>query len=281
MSERGNVLLRVLSLGAGVQSTTLALMAAQGEISPMPDCAIFADTQSEPKAVYEHLSWLMSPNVLPFPVHVETLGNLGIEILKATRGESKRGSHARPPFFVRNPDGSKGQVRRQCTGDYKIDVIERKVRQLLGLRYRQRWPKEPVVEQWIGISRDEAHRAKPSDRAAIERRYPLLELGMRRSDCLRWMARHGYPEPVKSACTFCPFHDNKQWRWLRDNDPQGWKTAIELDAAIRQGLRPNSLGGELFVHNSLTPLNEVDLSTDAERGQGDLFANECEGLCGV
>ena len=89
MSERGNVLLRALSLGAGVQSTTLALMAAQGEISPMPDCAIFADTQSEPKAVYEHLSWLMSPNVLPFPVHVETLGNLGIEILKATRGESK------------------------------------------------------------------------------------------------------------------------------------------------------------------------------------------------
>lgn len=30
--------LRVLSLGAGVQSTTLALMAAHGEIGPMPDC---------------------------------------------------------------------------------------------------------------------------------------------------------------------------------------------------------------------------------------------------
>ncbi len=32
--------LRALSLGAGVQSTTLALMAAHGEIGPMPDCAI-------------------------------------------------------------------------------------------------------------------------------------------------------------------------------------------------------------------------------------------------
>lgn len=44
--------LRALSLGAGVQSTTMALMAAHGEIQPMPDCAIFADTGWEPKAVY-------------------------------------------------------------------------------------------------------------------------------------------------------------------------------------------------------------------------------------
>ena len=59
--------LRVLSLGAGVQSTTLALMAAHGEIDPMPDCAIFADTGWEPSAMQGHLAWLMSGNVLPFP----------------------------------------------------------------------------------------------------------------------------------------------------------------------------------------------------------------------
>ncbi len=37
-----------LSLGAGVQSSTLALMYASGELSPMPAGAIFADTQAEP-----------------------------------------------------------------------------------------------------------------------------------------------------------------------------------------------------------------------------------------
>lgn len=47
---------------------TLALMAAHGEIGPIPDCAIFADTGWEPQAVYDYLAWLMSPNVLPFPV---------------------------------------------------------------------------------------------------------------------------------------------------------------------------------------------------------------------
>lgn len=66
--------LRVISLGAGVQSTTMALMAAHGEIGPMPDAAIFADTGDEPEAVYAHLRWLTSPNVLPFPVKIATHG---------------------------------------------------------------------------------------------------------------------------------------------------------------------------------------------------------------
>lgn len=38
--------IHVISLGAGVQSSTMALMAANGEITPMPKCAIFADTQA-------------------------------------------------------------------------------------------------------------------------------------------------------------------------------------------------------------------------------------------
>lgn len=67
-------MLRVLSLGAGVQSTTMALMAAHGEIGPMPDCAIFSDTGWEPKAVYDHLEWLEQQ--LPFPVHRVERGNI-------------------------------------------------------------------------------------------------------------------------------------------------------------------------------------------------------------
>lgn len=78
--------LRTVSLGAGVQSTTLALMAAHGEIGPMPDCAIFADTGWEPKAVYEHLEWFMSPNVLPFPVHIVSDGNIRDDLLAAGNG---------------------------------------------------------------------------------------------------------------------------------------------------------------------------------------------------
>ena len=63
-------MLEVISAGIGVQSTTMMLMAAHGEIEPMPDLAIFADTKGESAATYEHLEWLRSGNVLPFPLEV-------------------------------------------------------------------------------------------------------------------------------------------------------------------------------------------------------------------
>src|SRR3546814_5919853 len=91
----------------------MALMAAHGEIGPMPDCAIFADTQAEPRAVYEHLDWL--ENNIPFPVYRVTEGSLENQLLYATK------KNGRPPAFVRNPDGTGGMLNRQCTGDFKID----------------------------------------------------------------------------------------------------------------------------------------------------------------
>ena len=79
-------MLEVISLGAGVQSTTMALMAAHGEIEPMPDYAVFTDTGAEPTAVYKHLEWLRSPNVLPFPVEVMQFSKLGEDIRKTATG---------------------------------------------------------------------------------------------------------------------------------------------------------------------------------------------------
>ena len=40
------------------------------------------------------------------------------------------------------------------------------------------------VQQWIGISPDEVHRMRQVHVSYIRLVYPLLELGMRRSDCL-------------------------------------------------------------------------------------------------
>ena len=96
-AEPSPLRLRALSLGAGVQSTTLALMAAHGEIGPMPDCAIFADTGWEPQAVYDHLAWLMSPNVLPFPVHIVSDGNIREQLIGAGQGNRS----ASIPAFAR------------------------------------------------------------------------------------------------------------------------------------------------------------------------------------
>lgn len=301
--ELSPIRLRVHSLGAGVQSTTLALLAAHGEVGPMPDCAIFADTGWEPAAVYDHLDWLMSGSVLPFPVHVVSAGNIREQLIAA--GEGRRWASvpaftrtvtpagADVPIFDEDDDGelieivrrqtatatvSIGMIRRQCTTEFKIVPIRRKVRELAGLT-RKRSPAVPAVEQWIGISTDEIIRAKPSFEPWQVKRFPLIEKRMSRQDCLAWLRRHGYPIPPKSACIGCPFHDNARWRYMRDHDPEAWGDAVEADRALRSGVR--GIRGEVFLHRSCVPLDQADLSTAADHGQLDLWPNECEGMCGL
>lgn len=302
-TEPSPLRLRALSLGAGVQSTTLALMAAHGEIGPMPDCAIFADTGWEPRAVYDHLAWLMSPNVLPFPVHIVSAGNIREQLIAAGQGnrwasipafaKTVTPAGADVPVFDENDEGelievatrrttsetvSIGMIRRQCTTDYKIVPIRRKVRELADLT-RKRSPSFPVVECWIGISTDEIVRAKPSFEAWQIKRFPLIEKRMSRRDCLAWLRRYDYPDAPKSSCIGCPFHSNAMWRSMRERDAAAWEDAVEVDRSLRTGLR--SIRGEVYLHRSCVPLEDVDLSTATDRGQLDLWPNECEGMCGV
>lgn len=225
-----------------------------------------------------HLAWPMLDNVLPFKVHIVSVGNIRDNLMAAASGRR----WASIPAFSRTVDRrgnvSIGMIRRQCTGDYKIDPVRRKVRELAGLT-RRRSPKVAIVEQWIGISTDEIVRMKPSFESWRVNRWPLVERRMSRHDCLVWMARHGYPLSPKSACIGCPYHDDARWRRMRDEDPQAWADAVEVDHAIRHGLR--GIRGEVYLHRSATPLEEADLSTLADHGQLDLWPNECEGMCGV
>jgi hypothetical protein len=256
--------LRVLSLGAGVQSTTLALMAARGEIEP-PDCAVFADTGWEPAAVYTHLAKL--EQALPFPVHHVSRGNLRDDIMQAAVGEAAGRGRPMPPYFIRNADGSKGILHRQCTRDYKVQPIKAWLRP----------HKAQGIEQWLGISTDEAHRMRMSEDKWIELRYPLVEREMSRSDCIAWLARAGWVAP-KSSCIGCPYHSNEQWQTLTVDE---MADAVGLDRAIQAGREHMGIDGTPFLHASLRPLDEVDFSTWAERGQRDLFGEDCSGTCGV
>jgi hypothetical protein len=257
--------LRVLSLGAGVQSSTLALMSARGDLPPL-DAAIFADTQSEPAATYRHLEWLEAQ--LPFPVHRVTIGSLRHDITVQAK-DGSTGRFLAVPFH--NSAGGFG--KRQCTRHYKIDPVQRRLREMLGLKRRQHAPKVAAVELWVGISTDEIHRLKAARKPFIHNRHPLIEARMSRRDCLAYLAERQLPQPPKSACTFCPYHSNATWR---DMAPEDFADACEVDRLIRdRGTR-----GRQFIHRTLQPLAEVDFTGDDDP-QGQFgFANECEGMCG-
>ena len=267
--------LRVISLGAGVQSSVLALMAAKGEIGPMPDCAIFADTQWEPKEVYTHLDWLETQ--LPFPVHRVTAGNIRADHVAGVNTTGQRFTGM--PMFT--PTG--GMIRRQCTSEYKIHPVTKKLRELLGLKYRQRAPKVPTIELWMGISTDEIQRMKQAHHKWLQHRWPLMEEGMSRRDCLAWFNRDFPDKPLeRSACVGCPFNSNAEWRRIRDTRPDDWEDAVEFDRLVRKQSSDNSIKEDVFLHRSCVPLDEVDLSTAADKGQQEFgFLEECDGMCGI
>jgi len=262
--------LKILSLGAGVQSSTMALMADAGEFGDKPDAAIFADTGWEPKPVLDHLNYLKT--ILSYPVHIVKKGNIQDDILKALAPGGNQFASA--PFYTINAEGKKGMGRRQCTREYKITPIAKKIREIFGLKPRQRFPKDKFVEVWVGISTDEAMRMKPSRFWWQKNKWPLIEKNMSRADCLKWYEGKGFKIPVKSACIGCPFHDDKFWIEMRDQRPKEFASAVEFDKKMRM----HNPKIKNFVHRQCVPLDEVKFKED---DQIDLFNNECEGMCGV
>lgn len=265
-----NPKLRVLSLGAGVQSTTLALMAARGEIGPMPDCAIFADTRAEKASVYAHLDWLET--VLPFPViRVSRAGlSLGDLMLAVASGERSEKGASIIPYFV----GSGGMIPKQCSKEFKTRVVSKEVRRQLGIGDGKRGPKEPIVEMWLGISQDEMQRMKFNEKKWIHNRWPLIEARMNRRACIQWMEERQYPKAPRSACWFCPFLSKAERRDMRDNEPEDHAKAVTFDLAVRSA-HPDGA----YLVRDCVPLGEANLDAPEEYGFG--FDNECEGMCGV
>jgi len=266
--------IRVLSLGAGVQSTTLLYMMIAGEVEPA-DHVIFADTGWEPKAVYEHLDRLrVLIEEAGMEFHLVSKGNIRNDFFDGT-------SHfASMPLHIRNGEGKKAMARRQCTSEYKLTPIKKKTREIAGLVPRARSTKN-LVTMIIGISWDESQRMKDPFFPWITNEYPLVDRRLTRQDCIDWSLANGYERPPRSACVGCPFKNAEEWRYLK-TQPEEWADAVEFDEALRShhivGKRFN---GEAYLHSSMKPLTEVDLRTETEMGIITLFDQECEGMCGL
>ena len=186
--------MKVISLGLGVQSTALYMMSSLGRI-PRADYAIFADLGAESDKTYEVLEYLKdwSKYNNGIPIEITKEKNLLKDILNQTNSTGQK--FASIPAFSE----SGGMVRRQCTSEYKIQPVVKKIRELHKLKFRQRMPK---TEVWLGISMDEIQRMKISQLPRIDYYYPLIEERMSRGDCYRFFKEKNFPIPDKSSCIF-------------------------------------------------------------------------------
>lgn len=244
--------LRAFSYGGGVQSTAALVLAARGEI----DFPLFIFANVGEKA--EH------PDSLDYvrDVAVPYAEKHGIELVTVhatykgepvdlyDRVESGVGDSTSvhiPVFQSRTGAPS----TRRCTYDHKIRPIYRE------LRKRGASRTSPAVVG-LGISLDEIHRARRNSSPDMfqEHEYPLIDLGMRRSECLSLIADEGLPEPGKSSCWFCPFHSRTTWQRLMRERPDLFDKAAELEERMNES---RDLAGEdrVWLTRNRVPLREA------------------------
>lgn len=254
---------RALSLGAGVQSTVLALLLSRDDEQlrelgyPRPDVTIFADTGWEPNYVYRHLDWLEGE--LSYPLIRVSAGDLRENLPRARTASGHR--FVDVPLFTVNPDGKKGMLRRQCTNHYKVTPITRRTRELAGGQRGRRFPKDKRVEMWLGISTDEVLRMKPSREHWIDHRWPLVDLGMSRQDCRDWFEGE-YPKRhlPRSACVICPYRSDAHWLELKQAEPESYAEAVEFDRWLRRRTTNavrRVIRGRPYLHSARRPLDTI------------------------
>lgn len=275
--------LTTISYGAGTQSSVMMLMAARGDITPMPDAAIWADTGNEPEAVYDMVTWMQGQ--VPFPLIAVSARRPIIKAL--AEGTNVYGNPIGSPLPMHTLDasGHKGMNARMCTSSWKLRPITSVLRNLLGVDPGRRVPAGTEVESWLGISLDEVQRMKPSQDRWKQNRWPLIEVRMSRHDCLRWWQENSpanAPPLPRSACVICPYRSTREWLNVARTDPIKVIEAVLAEASYQGTQRARGIEIGQFLHPRRIPLQQA-IAADYEgaEAQPSMFDAECEGMCGV
>ena len=278
---------RFLSLGAGVQSSTLALMIEKGQV-PMVKAGIFADTGAEPEAVYKWFDWLKTQ--VSYPMYKVKIGDLYWHTLWFLNNMPLIDDGLSIPFFTKeNTKLGVGMMRRRCTYNYKILPVTMKIRNLLGVKKHKKINKktnERGIDLLLGISYDELLRMKQNKNKYFNNIYPLVDLKMSRQNCIDWMKKNYNKIPPRSSCIFCPYHSNKEWLRIKENK-NDWDKLIKFDKGLRDnkdwwghGKRNTRNKNNLYLHRSCKPLEEIDFKNTNDNQSN--FVESCEeGYCGI
>jgi len=258
--------MRILSLGAGIQSTALLCLHEKGIVQA--DTAIFADTGNESDSTYRHLEYLKEKSGLKI-ITVQK-GNIVSDLKYHCTDENSKNWNSIPPFWIRDKRGD-GKLNQQCSEFYKRKAIKDWIRKEVGVKEK--------TEILIGISTDEIIRVKPPKEKYLRHVYPLIELRFNRKMCAELLRTSGWNIPEKSGCKICPFL-GKRLKTLSVTEQD--ELSI-LDELLRPGIKSDKKNRQYFLSSRRIPIRQI---LETERKQPKLFdlddeeENSCDsGIC--
>lgn len=225
----------VWSSGGGIQSTAIAVLIWQGKL-PKPDYSIMIDTGYESARTINYIHRVAQPKLAEVGVNFEL-----IDASKYTNVNIMADGHCNIPAFRKNEDGTVSKFSTHCNGTWKQQVMKR-------------WLRERGVERcedWVGISTDESRRAgKQTGLKWIENRYPLIDLGLSRTDCVNLIKDAGWEMPLRTSCVMCPLRTKYEWLKLRVDCPEDFDRACVIEKRIQDE------DPRIFLNPSCVPLSE-------------------------
>jgi len=230
--------IRILSMGAGVQTTCLLLMNPKRY-----DYVIFADTGDEKPETYDYIEKYLKPFCIENNVKWITVRKAKFDSLMDYCIKKKL-------IPTRN--------FRWCTDKFKIRPIRNFIKSLKLA--------EPVIQD-IGISLDESHRAnfaKYGDTFTLFE-YPLIDQKITRKQCYDIIKSKGFPVPPKSGCYYCPYAKKHEIRNLHATRKDLYDKAVLME-------KNNKQYPEMTLFNvPLQNLNEIQSLDDFTCDSGHCF----------
>lgn len=241
-----------------MQSTALALMSCEKAITknpnlypdiPVYNAVIFCDLCLEPTWVMRQVEFTQQAcekagipfYILDTPLYQDFMRNFG---------ERRTVSI---PWWTLMEDGHKSRMPRNCTIDYKVEMIAKFIRwELLGYKKGQRLRPEDIKahEMHMVFSAEEKHRCKENPNRLFVNKFPLVEMGLTRADNYKYILEEWGLDTKASACAFCPFHRNYFYQYVQHHEPKTYAAILNIDNLLRDKDPMPPMESKLFMSRS-------------------------------
>ncbi len=260
--------MKILSFGAGMQSTALALMSCENAIAlkegwvvpypqvPVYDAVIFCDLGLEPPWVKTQADFVRAEcekvgifyKQLDAPLYQDLVDNFGKRRVVSI------------PWWTLSENGKKSKMPRNCTLDYKVDIIAKYVRwNLLGYKKYQRLKDSDhkAHELHMGFSYEERKRCADNPNPLFINKFPLVDMKLERKDNYAYIKEEWGLDTKASACAFCPFHRNYFYRHLKENEKDCYTKLVAIDEMLRDNTPMPPMESALYISRSRKRLTEL------------------------